>query len=65
MTVIYESEKVAILQEEDNYLIHVLDNYRFVKEIKANQKNLLSILKKEFPNINFKDSFSFGKKLMH
>ena len=63
MRVVYECEKVVILQEEEDYLIHVLDNYRFVKEIKANKKNLLSILKKEFPNTNFKESFTFGKKM--
>ena len=63
MNIIYECEKLVILQEEDDFLIHVLDNYRFVKEIKTNRKNLLSILKKEFPNTKFKIGNIFGSKL--
>ena len=63
MKIIYECEKVVILQEEDKFLIHVLDNYRFVKEVEANSKNLLSVLKKEFPNTKFKEGVVFGKKM--
>ena len=63
MRIIFECEKLVILQEEDKFLIHVLDNYRFVKEVEANKKNLLSILKKEFPNTKFKAGVVFGKKL--
>ena len=63
MRIIYECEKLVILQEEDKFLIHVLDNYRFVKEIRTTGKNLLSILKKEFPNTKFKEGVVFGKKL--
>ena len=63
MKIIYECEKLVILQEKDDFLIHVLDNYRFVKEIKTNRKNLLLILKNEFPNTKFKIGNIFGKKL--
>ena len=63
MRIIYECEKVVILQEKDKFLVHVLDNYRFVKEIQTNRKNLLSILKKEFSNTKFKEGYVFGKKL--
>ena len=62
MRIIYECEKVVILQEDDNYLVHVLDNYRLVKEIQTNKKNLLSILKKEFTNTKFKEGYVFGKQ---
>lgn len=63
MKIIYECEKVVILQDDEKYLIHVLDNYRFVKEIQTNKENLFSILKKEFPDAEFKKSYIFGKKL--
>ena len=63
MRILYECEKLAILQEEDLILIHVLDNYRFVKEIKTNKDNLRSILKKEFHHTEFKKSFVFGKNI--
>lgn len=63
MNIIYECEKLVILQEEDAFLIHVLDNYRFVKEIKTNRKNLFFELKKEFPNVKFKIENVCGSKL--
>lgn len=65
MRIIYECEKLVILQEDDKILVHVLDNYRFVKEIKTNSKNLLSILRNEFPNTKFKEKVVFGKKILN
>lgn len=63
MKIIYECEKVVILQEKELFVIHILDNYRFVKEIIANRNNLLSILQKEFDNTKLKKGFIFGKKI--
>lgn len=64
MRVIYECEKLVIFQEEDLFVIHVLDNYRFVKEIKTNQSNLLSVLESEFHDVKFKRGINFGKKML-
>ena len=47
MKVLFESEKLALLQEEDLFIIHILDDYRLVKEINTNRNNLLSVLSEE------------------
>lgn len=62
MKIIYECEKVAILQEDDMFLVHVLDNYRLVKEIQTNRMNLLSILKNEIPDLKLSKSDLFVNK---
>ena len=48
MKLIYECEKVAILQGDKEYIIHVLNDYRLVKEIIVNKNDLIPTLKKEF-----------------
>lgn len=52
MKVIYESEKIALLQKDDLFIIHVLDDYRLIKEINTNRKNLLSVLNEELNEKN-------------
>lgn len=48
MKIIYESERLAILEDNDNFIIHILDNYRLVKEVVTNRCNLISTLMIEF-----------------
>ena len=43
--------------------LKIYDLLKKYKEVEANKKNLLSILKKEFPNTKFKEGVVFGKKL--
>jgi hypothetical protein len=52
MKVIYESEKVALLQKDDLFIIHILDDYRLIKEINTNRKNLFSVLSEELDENN-------------
>lgn len=52
MKVIYESEKVALLQKDDLFIIHILDDYRLIKEINTNRKNLFSVLSEELDGNN-------------
>ena len=47
MKLIYECEKLAILQGDERYIIHVLNDYRLVKEIIVNKNDLIPTLKKE------------------
>ena len=63
MRILYECEKVAVLQEDETFIVHILDNYRMVKEIKTNRKNLFSILKVECCNTKFHKKITFGKKM--
>ena len=48
MKIIYECEKLAILEENDKFIIHILDDYRLVKEVVTNRCNLISTLMIEF-----------------
>lgn len=64
MRVVYECEKVVIFEDKELFVIHVLDNYRFVKEIKTDRANLLSVLEKEFHDTTFIRGFCFGKKIL-
>lgn len=63
MMVVYECEKLVILQDNEKFIIHVLDNYRLVKEIVTNRNNLISTLESEFSDTVFKKGFFFGGKL--
>ena len=40
MKIIYECEKLAVLEDNEKFIVHILDNYRMVKEITTNSKNL-------------------------
>ena len=53
MKIIYECEKLAVLQDGDKYIIHILDNYRMVKEINTNSRNIFTILNEEFHFLKF------------
>ena len=64
MKLIYECEKVAILQGDKEYIIHVLNDYRLVKEIIVNKNDLIPTLKKEF-NSKKKRKFNFNKKKLN
>ena len=48
MKIIYECEKLAILEDNERFIVHILDNYRMVKEVVANRGNLIPTLRKEF-----------------
>ena len=48
MNTVYIDERIAILEDKDNCIIHILDNYRLVKEVVTKKDNLLSTIKKEF-----------------
>ena len=48
MKILYECEKVAILEDNEKMIIHILDDYRLVKEVITNRSNLVLTLKKEF-----------------
>ena len=63
MKIIYECEKLAILEDNERFIVHILDNYRMVKEVVANRSNLIPTLKKEFnsPNNKVKRSL-FARK---
>ena len=52
MKVIFESEKVALLQKDDLFIVHILDDYRLIREINTNRKNLLSVLNEELDEKN-------------
>ena len=54
MKIIYECEKLAILEDNERFIVHILDNYRMVKEVVANRSNLIPTLKKEFNTPNTK-----------
>lgn len=63
MMILYECEKVAVLQEDDKFIVHILDNYRMVKEIIVNRGNLISTLKKEVKCDKYPcEKVVFGKK---
>ena len=62
MRILYECEKVAVLQEDENFIVHILDDYRMVKEIIVKRNKLLSTLKKEIPSKDTKKKSIFGKK---
>ena len=47
MRIIYECEMLAVLEDDDKYIVHILDNYRMVKELVVDRDNLISTLKKE------------------
>ena len=48
MRILYECSNLAILEDNDNFIVHVLDNYRIVKEVKTHKDNLIPTIKKEF-----------------
>ena len=63
MKIIYECEKLAILEDNERFIVHILDNYRMVKEVVANRSNLIPTLKKEFNTAETKVKKSlFGRK---
>ena len=47
MRIIYECEQVAVIEDNEKFIVHILDNYRMVKEIIASRNNLISTLKEE------------------
>ena len=48
MRILYECEKLAVLEDNERFIVHILDNYRMVKEVIASRNNLIPTLKKEF-----------------
>lgn len=63
MRIIYECERLAVLEDNERFIVHILDNYRMVKEVIANRGNLISTIKKEFNEPKDKTRRSiFGKK---
>lgn len=63
MMILYECEKVAVLQDDDKFIVHILDNYRMVKEIITSEGNLISTLKKEVKCDKYPcEKVVFGKK---
>ena len=48
MRIIYECERLAVLEDNERFIVHILDNYRMGKEVIANRGNLISTIKKEF-----------------
>lgn len=62
MKILYECESAAVLQEGEMFVIHVLDNYRLVKEMVVNRKDLFSTLKEVFTKGKKKEELRLFKK---
>ena len=63
MRIIYECENLAILEDNEKFIVHILDNYRMVKELITNKTSLLSTLKQE--NVVMKEEARTNHKLIN
>lgn len=63
MKIIYECEKLAVLEDDERFIVHILDNYRMVKEITTNSKNLPFVLNDEFNLFKTKKVKNYIKKI--
>ena len=62
MRILYECERLAVLEENDKFIVQILDNYRIVKELITSRNNLISTLLNELNQSKEKlKSSVFGK----